>query len=116
MTEEKKKGRLARLSERILAETDNTPEESARLKAEREALYGTGSQWAQLQDDLSIAQEISQCTPDGSMGHGHSVSVPGNDDYEYLRKLHKLEKPGDASTVFKRFIDGAWVVVEDQAK
>lgn len=114
MTNEKlPKGRLTRLTERILSEPDNTPEESAQFKADRDALLGTTREWAEMQPELSISQNIVQWMPDGSRGHGWSVSVPGDPDYEELCRNHKLEKPGDASTIFKRLIDGVWVVQDD---
>ena len=114
MTNEKlPQGRLTRLTERILSERDNTIEESAQFKADREALLGTSREWAEMQSDLSISQNIGQWMLDGNRGHGWSVSVPGNPDYEELCKDHKLEKPAYASTIFKRLIDGVWVVQDD---
>lgn len=103
------KDRLTRLTERILSEPDNTPEESARLKAEREAALGTTHEWAQMQEDGSIAINISQWLPDGTYGHGFSTSVPDDPDYEELRTTHGLKKPGDASTIIKKWVDGKWV-------
>lgn len=114
MTEEdKSKGRFTRLNERLLAGRDNTPEERANFKAEREELYGTAREWAEMQPDLTIAKNIVQYLADGTRGHGASLSAPGNHDYEELCKNHKLKKPGDASTIFKRLIDGVWVVQDD---
>lgn len=109
------KDKLNKLIERILSDPDNSPEESARYKAEREASYGTTRQWAEMQDDGSIAINISQWLPDGTYGHGTSTSVRGDSDYENLCAIHKLVKPGDASTIIKKWIDGDWVIQQDDA-
>ena len=107
------KGWLKKLTERILSEPDNTAEDSEKFRADREALLGTTRQWAVMQPDFTIARDLIQWLPDGTRGHGASVSAPGNPDYEELCNLHNLQKPGDASTIFKRLIDGEWVVVDD---
>lgn len=112
MSDEPKHDMLSKLKQRVFALPPKTPEEIAQRNADLQARNGTSIEWAELQPDLSIAQNISQYMMDGTHGHGHSESIPGNDDYEELLKLHKLEKPGDASTIFRRFIDGAWVVVD----
>ncbi len=107
--------RLTRLTEKILSGPQNTPEERAKFKAEREASYGTTFEWAQMQDDGSIALNISQWLPDGTYGHGASTSVPGDPDYEELCSSHTLKKPGDASTIIKKWVDGEWVVQLDES-
>lgn len=76
---------------------------------------GITHQWAQLQDDGSIALDISQWLPDGTYGHGNSVTTRDDPEYEELRSLHRLMKPGDASTVVKKWIDGQWVIQPDDA-
>lgn len=106
----KPKGRFTRLHERLLAGPENTPEETAQFKADREALLGTSNEWAQMQPDLTIAQNIVQWLPDGTRGHGWSVAAPGDPDYEDLCKEHKLEKPGDSSRIYKKLVDGEWVI------
>ncbi|CAN5176411.1 hypothetical protein BH11CYA1_BH11CYA1_45780 [soil metagenome] len=111
--EERPKGWLKRYTDRVLTGPQNSPEEIADSNAIRKALAGSAREWAQMQDDLSIAQSLIEWMPDGSKGHGASVSAPGDPDYEELCKLHNLQKPGDASTIFKRLIDGVWVVVDD---
>lgn len=108
-----KKDRLSRLTERILSEPNNTPEESARYRAEREAALGTTREWAQMQEDRSIAINISQWLTDGTYGHGFATSEPGAPDYDDLCVTHKLVKPGDASTIIKKWIDGKWVIQGD---
>lgn len=114
MTDENQaKNRLTKLTERLLSGPRNTPGEIAESNAIRKALAGSAREWAQMQDDLSIAQNLIEWMPDGSKGHGASVSAPGDPDYEELCKLHNLQKPGDASTIFKRLIGGVWVVVDD---
>jgi hypothetical protein len=90
-----------------------TPEQIEESQRNRKALLGTARQWAEMLPTNIIAIDISQCSPDGRKSHGASHSAPGNSDYDELRALHKLEKPGDSSTIYKRFIDGAWVVVDD---
>jgi hypothetical protein len=116
MTKDKApKDRLSKLTERILSELDNTPEESVRYKADREAALGTTHEWAQMQEDGSIAVNISQWLPDGTYGHGFSTSVSGDPDYEELRASHALKKPGDASTIIKKWVDGQWVVQQDDS-
>lgn len=107
--DDKPQGRLTKLTEKLLAGPRATPEEIAESVANRAALLGTSREWAEMQPDFSIAQDIVQWMPDGSKGHGWSVSEPGNADYEDLCRAHKLEKPGDASTIVKRLINGKWV-------
>lgn len=105
--------RLTRIINRLSQDPQYTPEESNRLKAEREAAFGTTFEWAELQQDLSIAVNIEQWLLDGTQGHGSSISAPGDEDYEFLLKSHNLLKPGDASTIVKRLVDGVWVVQDD---
>lgn len=107
------KNRLEKLTERLLSGPRNTPEETAQFKVDREALLGTAQEWAEMQQDLSINRDIIQWLPNGSKAHGASVSLPGNPDYEELCKSHRLEKPGDASTIFKRLVGDAWIVEDD---
>ncbi len=104
---------LARLTERLTAGAPPTPEQIEESQRNRKTLLGTARQWAEMLQTNVIAIDISQCSPDGRKSHGASQSAPGNSDYDELRALHKLEKPGDSSTIYKRFIDGSWVVVED---
>ena len=105
--------RLTRILNRLSQDPQYTHEESARLKAEREAAYGTMFEWAEMQQDLSIAVNVEQWLLDGTQGHGSSISAPGDEDYEFLLKSHNLLKPGDASTIVKRLVDGVWVVQDD---
>ncbi|MBP9092608.1 hypothetical protein KBI23_16420 [bacterium] len=107
------KGKLARLTERLTAGAPPTPEQIEESQRNRKALLGTARQWAEMLPTNIIAIDISQCSPDGRKSHGASQSAPGNSDYDEIRTLHKLERPGDSSTIYKRFIDGSWVVVED---
>lgn len=111
--ENQAENRLTKLTERLLSGSRNTPDEVAQLKSEREALKGTARQWAEMQPDHTIARHIAQSLPNGINASADSVSVPGDPDYEELCKLHNLKKPGDASTIFKRLIDSAWVVIDD---
>ena len=111
--ENKPQNRLEKLTEKLLSGPRNTPEETAQFKAEREALLGTAREWAEMQRDCSINRDIIQWLPNGSKTHGASVSIPGNADYEELCKSHKLEKPGDASTIFKRLVGDVWVVEDN---
>lgn len=74
---------------------------------------GITRQWAQLQADGSIAIDISQWLPGGTYGHGQSVATHDDPEYEELRSIHRLAKPGDASTIVKKWIDGAWVIQDD---
>ncbi|CAN5234381.1 hypothetical protein BH11CYA1_BH11CYA1_50690 [soil metagenome] len=114
MTNEKRtEGWLSRYVDRVETDPRNTPEETAQFKADREALLGTTKEWAEMQLDRSIELNIVQWLPDGSRGHGSALSAPGDPDYKELCKLHNLQKPGDASTIFKRLIDGVWVIVDD---
>ena len=114
MTEDKRpRGFLKRYQEKVLNGPQNTPEEIAQFKADREALYGTAREWAEMQPDFSIAVNVEQWLLDGTQGHGNSISAPGNMDYETLLKSHNLLKTGDASTVVKRLVDGVWVVQDD---
>jgi len=114
MADEKQaNGKLARLTERLTAGAPPTPEQIEESQRNRKALLGTARQWAEMLPTNVIAIDISQCSPDGRKSHGASQSAPGNSDYDELRALHKLEKPGDSSTIYKRFVDGSWIVVED---
>lgn len=111
MTNDKRpSGWLKRYTERVVAGPQNTPEEIAESKASREELLGTSNEWAQMQPDLKIAQNIVHWLPDGTRAHGTSMSDPGDPNYEELCKTHKLEKPGDTSTILKRLINGDWVI------
>lgn len=114
MAEEKRpRGFLKRFEERLDAGPQNSPEEIARFKKERKSAFGTSREWAEMQTDLTIARNSVQYLPDGTRGHGASSSAPGDPGYEELCNLHNLKKPGDASTICKRLIDDAWVVVDD---
>ena len=111
MTNEKQtENKLDRLTRKFLSGEQNTPEQRARFKAEREASYGTAREWAQMQENGSIAVDISQWLPDGTRGHGAYVSDPGDPNYADLCSSHNLLTPGDASTVVKKWVDGTWVV------
>lgn len=111
--DDKAKGRLARLTERLTAGASPTPEQIEDSKKIRQAMLGTARQWAEMLPDHIIAIDISQYSLDGRQSHGASESAPGNSNYEEIRALHKLEKPGDSSTVYKRYLNGSWVVVEN---
>jgi len=114
MTDENQaENRLAKLTERLLSGPRNAPEEVAQLMPEREGLKGTARQWAEMQPDHTIARHLAQSLPNGMNASADSISAPGDPDYGELCKLHNLKKPGDASTIFKRLIDGAWVVADD---
>lgn len=108
MTDEKKG--LAKFLDWVETQPPSSPEDRAKAKAEREAAYGTSREWAQMQENGSIAVDISQWLPDGTHGHGAYVSDPGDPNYADLCNSHKLLKPGDASTVIKKWVDGEWVV------
>jgi hypothetical protein len=71
---------------------------------------GSAREWAQLQEDGSIAVDIAQWLPDGTYSHGRSSSVPGDADYESLQANHMLKTSGDASTIILKWIDGSWVM------
>lgn len=79
-------------------------------KFEEKMKAGSAREWAQLQEDGSIAVDIAQWLPDGTYAHGSSISVPGNEDYESLRAKHKLVKAGDTSTINFTWVDGQWVI------
>ncbi len=100
--EEEIRNRLDKRIGRLLSGPRNTPEEVAQIKEEREGLKGTARQWAEMQPDHTIARHIAQSLPNGMNASADSVSTPGDPDYEELCKLHNLQKPGDASTIFKR--------------
>lgn len=101
------------LIERFLDGPRNTPEQVEESRRNREALRGTIRQWALMKEDGTIATDISQTLLDGTRAHGSSSSAPADADYEALRSLHKLTKPGDDSTVYKRLVEGVWTVVDD---
>jgi hypothetical protein len=114
MTEdERPKGFLKRYIEKVEAGPQNSAEEIAQFKEEREALRGTSREWAELQADHSIVKDSVQYLEDGTRGHASSTVTPEDGSYAELVQIHGLLKPGDASTVFKRFIDGAWVIVDN---
>ena len=87
---------------------DEPPYEKEKFDEKMKA--GSAREWAQLQEDGSIAVDLAQWLPDGTYGHGRSSSVPGDEDYELLRTNHKLVKAGDASTIILKWIDGSWVM------
>jgi hypothetical protein len=64
-----------------------------------------------MQPDLTIAPHIAQGLSTGINASADSVSTPGDPDYEELCELHNLQEPGDASTIFKKLIDGEWVLI-----
>ena len=110
------KDRLTRLKEHLLSGPQNSHEESARLKAAREEAYGTSFEWAELQEDLSVSISVEQWLTDGTQGHGTSISKPGDSDYQALLETHRLKKPGDASTVIRKWIDDQWKLQEPPSK
>ena len=71
---------------------------------------GVTSQWAQMCEDWVISLSVSQWLPGGMRTHGDSECAPGDLEYEELKKIHKLEKPGDSSNLIKKLVDGKWVI------
>lgn len=87
---------------------EEPPYEKQRFEENLQAGAGTLSEWAQLQNDGSIAVIVSQWLPDGTYAHGSSVVIESEDSYQDLRRIHQLNKPGDASTIIKKLVDGSW--------
>lgn len=80
---------------------------------EAEMKIGKMYEWAQMQEDGVIEISNSHWMPNGIHGHGTSQAAPGDSDYEEIRARHKLEKPGDTSSIWKSLVNGVWVSDSD---
>ncbi len=67
-----------------------------------------------MQDDGVIATQTSMYDLDGSHGTGGQVFSPDDADYEQAKQEYGLSKPGDTYQVQKKWIDGKWVIQQDE--
>ena len=83
-----------------------------RKRSQESLQEGWRHQWARMDENEVISIRDSSWLPGGIRGCGASETAPGCCDYEQIRSLHKLEKPGDSSRIVEKLIDGKWVVEE----
>lgn len=48
------------------------------------------------------------------MGQGWDSIAPDDPNYEEYCAKYGLKKPGDSKRIFRRFIDGEWVEVDEE--
>lgn len=90
-----------------------TDEESARYKAERDAMGGKWLQTVTMQDDGSLLIVSIQYFEGGGVGEGSSESKPGDANYDELLREHGQLEPGKAHTLVRKMIDGKWIVLPE---
>ncbi|HMO21870.1 MAG TPA: hypothetical protein PKC98_12990 [Candidatus Melainabacteria bacterium] len=108
--EEEAKRKVAKMTENFLK---GVPEEARLPSNEPDPLEGTSHEVAFIDDDGALFIRVSG-QKDFVMGQGWDSIPPGDPKYaEYCAK-YGLEKPGDSKTIFRRFIDGQWIEVEEE--
>lgn len=76
-------------------------------------LEGTSKESAYLDDDgMLVLRYWSQ--KDYVVADGWDQVNPDEAHYAELCEKYGLKKPGDTNQIFKRFVDGEWVVVDDE--
>ena len=103
MTDEKPRGRLSRMRERLQQIPGPTPEELAEFKEERTEREGTMLEWAQMQENGEITVRITDYSTGGGHGTGGFSLKPSDEKYESCKKEYGLEKPGDTRHIKKRW-------------
>jgi len=93
----------------------SSPEERANAEEERKALEGTMNESAMMLENADIAVRTWGYSPGGAHGHNGFTISPSDNDYERAKQQYGLNKPGDKYSVVKKWINGNWVVHQEQS-
>lgn len=108
--EEEAKRKVAKMTENFLK---GMPEEARLPSHEPDLLEGTSHEVAFIDDHGALFIRVSG-QKDFVMGQGWDSILPGDPKYAEYCAQYGLEKPGDSKTIFRRFIDGQWIEVEEE--
>ncbi len=109
--DDKTKSAADRLAENFLMdipEEDRLPESDT-----PDLIEGTSREIAFIDDDGTICINYFG-QKDFVSGRGWEQYKPDDPQYSDYCAKYGLKKPGDSKCIFRRFIDGEWVVVEDE--
>ncbi|HMP50889.1 MAG TPA: hypothetical protein PKD05_04980 [Candidatus Melainabacteria bacterium] len=102
---------LSNLLKKYENHADDTPEAGAAFQKKLQEMEGTMFEWASLQENGEICVKITGWLKGGARGDNSYTLKPENDEYKERKSKHRLEKPGDSSTIKKQWIDEKWVEV-----
>lgn len=109
--DDKTKSAADRLAENFLMdipEEDRLPENDT-----PDLIEGTSREIAFIDDDGTICINYFG-QKDFVSGRGWEQYKPDDPQYSDYCAKYGLKKPGDSKCLFRRFIDGEWVVVDDE--
>ncbi|MFA7336468.1 MAG: hypothetical protein WC028_06755 [Candidatus Obscuribacterales bacterium] len=91
-----------------------TPEEHAQFAAERKADEGKWLETVTILDGGDLQIRTWQCMPGGIVAEGNTESSPGDPGYEDFLQRHGTLKVGQSHTLVHIWIDGNWVIQQDE--
>jgi len=115
MTAEQAKDRFTRLQEKLAKEPRCTQEEREAFAAERRADEGKWLETVTMLQGGDLQIRTWQCLPGGVLAEGNTESSPGDAGYEDFIQRHGPLKPGQSHTLMHKWIEGEWVLVNDNS-
>lgn len=105
---------LSKFLKRVNEEPQDSPEEIARSKAERENAIPVKYRTVWRDKDGTIRIKMNQWGPSGIIACGGHTFKPGDEYYEEALRDYSYLKPGESHSTVEKLINGQWVEQEPE--